>query len=336
MIYLRKIFGANIPYLFKGMTKRKYYFNPESLEYEPLNSRRGYVLFRTLGILSFVVIVGAALLIIINSLQKDENRELALYKQQFEIVNEEMEGLRAKMNVLIEQENEVYRAIYDIDPLSEDVRSAGVGGADKYAFLNDYSNSALVKDIRSNLDELDRQFDIQDQSYKDLLKLANSKKELLSRIPSIQPVRNKNLKRVASGYGHRRDPFTGGRKFHAGMDFTARTGTEVFATADGYVEKVVRKRRGYGYHIIINHGYGYKTKYAHLSKFKVTRGTKVKRGQLIGLVGSTGRSTGPHLHYEVLKNGKHMNPAHYYFNDLTDEEYEAMLANAAIQGQSFD
>lgn len=283
-----------------------------------------------------VTIVGVALFIVISSITKDENRELAMYKRQFELVNGEMAQLRSKMNVLIEQENEVYRAIYDIDPVSDDIRNAGVGGSDKYAFLDDYQNSELLKDIRSNLDELDRQFDIQDESYSELLKLANAKKKLLSRIPSIQPVRNKNLKRIASGYGHRRDPFTGGRKFHAGMDFTARTGTDVFATADGYVEKVVRKRSGYGYHIIINHGYGYKTKYAHLSKFKVTRGTKVKRGQLIGLVGSTGRSTGPHLHYEVLKNGKHMNPSHYYFNDLSDEEFEAMLSNAAIQGQSFD
>jgi len=319
------------------MIKSKFFFNEKSLEYEKVSSKKGYYWFRVAGFLSFGLIVAFSTYFIFGpKATSSEDITLAMYKSQFKIVNKEVLELKQKLNELIDQDNEVYRGIYGLDSISEDVRESGIGGTDVYAYLNEYSEGELVKDIRNNIDKLRRQYDIQDQSYKELLKMAKRKKRSLAHIPAIQPIKNKNLKRMASGFGYRIDPFYRTRKFHAGMDFTANTGTDVYATANGRVERVQRKYGGYGRNIIVNHGNGYKTLYAHLSASKVKVGQKVVRGQVIGAVGNTGKSTGPHLHYEVRLNNEPLNPSNFYFSDLTNSEYEAMLKIAALKGQSFD
>ena len=319
------------------MRKSKFFFNEKSLEYEKVSSKKGYYWFRVAGFLSFGLIVAFSTYFFFGpKATSSEDITLSMYKSQFKIVNNEVKELRSKLNELIEQDNEVYRGIYGLDTISDDVREAGIGGTDAYAYLNNYSEGELIKDIRKNIDKLRRQYDVQNESYSELLKMAKRKKKSLAHIPAIQPVKNKNLKRMASGFGYRIDPFYRTRKFHAGMDFTARTGTEVYATANGRVERVQRKYGGYGRNIIINHGNGYKTLYAHLSASKVKVGQKVVRGQVIGKVGNTGKSTGPHLHYEVRLNNEPLNPSNFYFNDLTNSEYEEMLKIAALKGQSFD
>ena len=319
------------------MRKSKFFFNEKSLEYEKVSSKKGYYWFKIAGFLSFGLLIAFTTYFLVRpEPTSSEDLTLAMYETQFKIVNKEVQELRLKLGDLISQDNEVYRGIYGLDTISGDVREAGIGGTDDYSFLNDFSEGELLKDIRSNIDQLRRQYDIQDESYKELLKMAKRKEKSLAHIPAIQPVKNKNLKRMASGFGYRIDPFYRTRKFHAGMDFTANTGTEVYATANGRVESVVRKFGGYGRHIIVNHGNGYKTLYAHLSAAKVKQGQKVVRGQVIGAVGNTGKSTGPHLHYEVRLNNEPLNPSNFYFNDLTNDEYEEMLKIAALKGQSFD
>ena len=201
----------------------------------------------------------------------------------------------------------------------------GAGGSDKYNYLRKLPNSKLLVNTASSIDALERRLHAQTLSFRELIQLAKDKEKMLACIPAIQPVRNTDLKRLASGYGYRIDPIYKTRRMHSGMDFTADIGTEVYATGDGVIELVERKRWGYGKQIIIDHGFGYKTRYAHLSAFKVRVGQKVKRGDLIGLVGSSGKSTGPHLHYEVLKNNKAVNPIGYYHSDLTPEQYEQLL-----------
>lgn len=319
------------------MRKAKFFFNEKSLEYEKVNSKKGYYWFRITGFLSFGLLVALTTYFIFGDTSTTEkDRRLSMYESQFKIVNKELKELKGQLDVLIEQDNDVYRGIYGLDTISGDIREAGIGGTDQYSFLKDYSEGELVHDIRTNIDKLRRQYDIQDASYKELIKMAKRKEKSLAHIPAIQPVKNKNLKRMASGFGYRIDPFYRTKKFHAGMDFTANTGTEVYVTANGRVESVVRKYGGYGRHIIVNHGNGYKTLYAHLSAAKVKVGQKVVRGEVIGAVGNTGKSTGPHLHYEVRLHNKPLNPSNFYFNDLTNEEYEAMLKIAALKGQSFD
>jgi murein DD-endopeptidase MepM/ murein hydrolase activator NlpD len=206
----------------------------------------------------------------------------------------------------------------------------------RYTYLEGYSNSDLVIDTKKRLDKLKKRLYVQSKSFDEVVDLAKNKEKMLAAIPAVQPVPNKNLKRVASGYGYRVHPIYKVRKMHWGMDFSAPTGTEIFATGDGLISKVVNSRRGYGKHVIIDHGYGYKTLYAHMSSIDVKRGQKVKRGDVIGLVGNTGTSNGPHLHYEVIKDGKKINPANYYFNDLTPEEYDLMIELSSSVNQSFD
>jgi murein DD-endopeptidase MepM/ murein hydrolase activator NlpD len=212
----------------------------------------------------------------------------------------------------------------------------GVGGSEKYAYLNGFSNSELIKSTSETMDMLERRLNSQRLSFKELLDIAKNKEKMLSSIPAIQPVRNNDLKHMASGFGYRIDPIYKTRRMHTGMDFTANVGTEVYSTGDGVVESLEKSGWGYGQCIVINHGFGYKTRYAHLSAFKVSQGQKIKRGELIGLVGNTGKSTGPHLHYEVEKGGQKVNPIHYYHSDLSPAQYEKLLEMSQNSFKAFD
>ncbi len=321
------------------MAKTKYFFNPKTLSYEKYKLSRWILLLRGIGVFSFSLILGFIFFLIFNRFVdtpaekklKSENTdviaELDHLNQKIAVLNQELIKLRNK-------DNSVYRAIYESAPVNEN--SIKSSSFEKYDDLRKLPNSELLIALNQELDKLNREFKLQSSSFDQLLAMAKNKKDYLSRIPAIQPVANKNLDRIGSGFGYRTDPFYRTQRFHAGIDFTAPRGVEVYATADGVVESVTSEIWGYGQHIIINHGNGFKTLYGHLSKFKVKRGQKVTRGQLIGLIGSTGKSTGPHLHYEVHKNGEKLNPAFFFYNDLSNEEYQLMLERASAPTQSFD
>lgn len=262
--------------------------------------------------------------------------KLATYKEEMQKMNEDIDLVNRVLSDIQKRDEDLYRMTLYADEFPEELRMMGTGGSDKYGDLEGLTNSELLVATSKNLDALESRLNAQSLSFTELIKLAKNKEKIFSSIPAIQPLRNGDLKKMASGYGWRIDPIYKTSKFHSGMDFTSDMGTEVYCTGDGKIEVLERNGWGYGNCIVINHGYGYKTRYAHLSAFKVKVGDKVKRGDLIGLVGSTGKSTGPHLHYEVEKYGKKVNPIHYYHSDLTPAQYEQLLKMSENSFKSFD
>jgi murein DD-endopeptidase MepM/ murein hydrolase activator NlpD len=318
------------------MPRTKYFYNPKSLSFEKVSENRGYVIWRLVGMSSLMILSVSILSIIISRFITDsyddvldrKTKEAEFVIKQLE---REMKELDAALNDLREKDATIYRAIYGVAP----PKILNVEQAD-YDELMRLSNGKAIKKLKIRLEELKALSKTQEKSYAQLNKLISQRSDLVNSIPAIMPVANKDLKRMASGFGYRLDPFYHTFTFHGGMDFTAETGTEVYATGDGKVAKRQSDAWGYGNHIIVNHGHGYTTIYAHLSRFAVTPGTKVKRGQLIGYVGSTGRSTGPHLHYEVRRNDNPLNPAFFYRNDLSDEDYQRMLELSQRETNRFD
>ena len=323
------------------MGKNKYKYNPKTLDYELVSLT---LTDRIKKILSFVItgLVFASMIIFIAYTFFDSPRETALRREnkqlqiQYSLLNQRLNNLE---NVLVDIQNRddnIYRTIFEAEPIPDNIRKAGIGGANRYRDLEGFEYSDVVVETTKQLDLIEKQLYIQSKSFDEVIEMAINKEEMLASIPAIQPISNKNLKRMASGYGYRMHPIYKTRKLHTGMDFTAPTGTEIFATGNGIIKKVVRSRRGYGYHVVIDHGFGYQTLYAHMSKFNVIRGQRIRRGDVIGYVGSTGTSTAPHLHYEVHKDGKKINPINFYFNDLSPEEYDKMIEISSSTNQSFD
>ena len=320
------------------MSKAKFRFNKETLEYEKVSSSLNIAVLKILGSLSVAAVIAIAGY---SYALKDNDTEalqhqLSEYQVQFDLLQKKSQNMQSQLDELAQMDDEVYREIFGADPVSDDVRKAGTGGLDKYTTLEQLSNGYKLKQLHQRLDNMSAQTKVQENSYNKLIKMAQNKSKMLASIPAIQPIPNKNLKRIASGYGYRVDPIYKTRKLHKGIDFTAPRGTKIYATGDGVIQKVKYARWGYGTHVVINHGYGYSTLYGHMSRANVRVGQRVKRGQLIGLVGSTGKSTGPHLHYEVHKNGSAVNPVGYFYNDLTSEQYEEMLKLSSNANQSFD
>lgn len=268
--------------------------------------------------------------------EKMQKREIENLRLQLELMNKDLSEISAVMEDIQYRDNNIYRVIFEAEPIPENVRKAGFGGVNRYKYLEGYENSELLTKTQRSLDTLKKQLYIQSKSFDEVFDLAKNKEKMLVSIPSIQPVANKDLKKAAGGYGMRIHPILKIPKFHYGMDFTAKVGTEIYTTGDGVVKEVESSIRGYGNKVVIDHGFGYQTLYAHLSKFNVKRGQKVKRGDVIGYVGNTGFSSGPHLHYEVLKNGKKVNPINFYFNDLSPEEYDRLIEISSSASQSFD
>lgn len=264
---------------------------------------------------------------------KRENQELVL---NFELINKRVEQLRLVIEDLQRRDENIYRIIFEAEPIHPSIREAGIGGVNRYAELEKLSNSKIIIETAKKVDVLTKKAYIQSRSFDEISDLAKRKEEMLRSIPAIMPIRDKDLTRVASSFGMRIHPFYKVLKMHTGMDFTAPTGTEIYATGDGYVAKIEYAQRGYGYHVVIDHGFGYQTLYAHMGKFNVKPGQRVKRGMVIGYVGNTGTSVAPHLHYEVHRNGQPVNPLHYYFNDLTPEQYDKLVQIASQPTQSFD
>jgi murein DD-endopeptidase MepM/ murein hydrolase activator NlpD len=247
-----------------------------------------------------------------------------------------LDNLNALAQDMQERDDNIYRVIFEAEPIPSSVRKAGYGGVDRYDRLKGYQKSEVVINTTQKLDQLASQLYVQSKSFDEVFEMAKNKSEMLASIPAIQPIKNYDLRRISSYYGIRMDPFYKVNKFHSGIDFSALSGTEVFVTGNGKVVRLERSRWGYGNTITIDHGFGYQTKYAHLNEFKVRKGEKVTRGQLIGTVGNSGKSTAPHLHYEVIKNNRPVNPIHFFFNDLTPEEYETILELSQLPMQSMD
>jgi len=268
--------------------------------------------------------------------ERSQKRELDNLKLHFEIIEKRLAESSKVLAQLQERDNTIYRVYFEANPIPDEQRKAGFGGVNRYKYIDGFDNSAMIEKVTRELDILSKQMVVQSKSLDEIVVLAKNKKEMLASIPAIQPVANKELKRMASGYGYRIHPIYKTRKFHWGMDFSAPRGTPVYATGNGKIEKVKRSRRGYGNQVKIDHGFGYKTFYAHLEKYTVRKNQKVKRGDLIGYVGTSGTSTAPHLHYEVIKGNRKLNPVYFYFSDLTPVEYDRMLELASQENQSLD
>jgi len=264
---------------------------------------------------------------------KDEIYNLT---SQYYVINNNMKQIEVVLDDIQQRDDNIYRTIFEADPIPNSIRKQGFGGVNRYKKFEGYSNSKIIINTTRKIDQLTKQLYLQSKSFDEIINLAKNKSEMLASIPAIQPVSNKNLSRMASGYGYRIHPIYKTRKLHTGMDFSTKTGTEIYATGDGVISKVRRSKRGYGNHVKINHGFGYETLYAHMSKYIVKRGQKVKRGEVIGYVGSTGTSVAPHLHYEVHKDKRRINPVNFYYNDLNPEEYEKMIEISSQSNQSFD
>ena len=322
------------------MSKVKYYYDSENLAYRRINNLKrrkfGMVALFLLsaalfGLLSFILLLNTSFL----ETPKDKflTRELDVLKIQYSILNKKMDQLDDVIGSIEDRDNNLYRIYFNTSPIPEEQRKAGFGGVNRYKELAGFDNSELVLNTTKRVDVLSKRLVIQSKSLDEILKLAKEKSKLLAAIPAIQPVRNENLRRVASGFGYRSDPFTKIRKFHEGMDFSAKTGTPIFATGDGVVARADNSASGFGNHIVIRHGFGYETLYGHLSKYKSRVGQRVNRGDIIGYVGSTGRSQAPHLHYEVHKNGEVVNPLNFYYGNISAAEYVAIskIANQEHQ-----
>lgn len=325
------------------MSRVKYYYDSETLSYRKIERKKG----RRLGIflLSLLgsVLSGFLLLLIYLNIpnvetpkERELKRELAQMELQFELLNKKMGQAETVLEQIADRDNHIYRIYFEANPIPEEQRKAGFGGVNRYKDLEGFDNSKLIVNTSRRLDILTKQIVIQSKSLDEIAILATEKQKLLEAIPAIQPVKNEDLTRMASGYGYRTDPFTKQRKFHWGMDFTAPRGTPVYASGDGVVSRADNTAAGYGKHIRIDHEFGYESLYAHLYKYNVRAGQKVKRGNLIGFVGSTGRSEAPHLHYEIFKDGERINPINFYYGNLTPDEFAKILEVSRLENQSLD
>lgn len=323
------------------MKKEKYYYNLKTLQYEKVKVSWKNRILKSLGFLSAALVSAFLITIIGGSLFSSPKEKMLMQendaqKEQLEYLSSSVDQLTDVVENLQERDRNIYRVIFESEPVSNSVWQSGVGGSDRYKALSKYNTGELMIDVNVKLDNLKRKMFWQSESYDEVAKLVHNKEEKLQSLPAIQPVANANLKRMASGYGWRIDPVYGVTKFHAGMDFAAPTGTEIYATGKGRVVKVDYTTGGYGNRIIVDHGYGYQTLYAHMSAFAVKQGETVQRGQVIGYVGNTGKSVGPHLHYEVHKNGEKVNPVYFYYQDLDDTSFEEMIRLSENTGSSLD
>jgi len=323
------------------MAKKTYRFNEDKLQYELIRpsfrSRLAKVI--TTVFLGFVF-AGIVLFIAYNFFDSPkeliQKRELEQYALQYAILNDRMARIEKVATDLQERDDNIYRVIFEAEPVPEDIRSGGIGGSDRYSKLKGFKNSDLLVNTTKKMDDLSNKLYIQSKSFDEVFEMARNKEDMMARIPAIQPISDKYKRRISAFYGYRIHPIYKTKIFHEGIDFSAPVGTEVYASGDGVISQVSRSNYGYGNIIKIDHGYGYVTVYAHLHGFNVRKGQKVKRGQTIGYVGNTGLSTGPHLHYEVQKNERRVNPIYYFFNDLNVEDYDEIinLANRSVANVS--
>lgn len=323
------------------MKKIKYFYNTHTLRYEKLITPLRVKLLRIFGFIA-AASVSAAIIVAIAFQYIDSPKEKLLLQQNEDLKNSysifqaEIRRLQQEMAELEKRDNDVYRAIFEASPIPDSARVKEMENNKEVALVRGMGESQLVSAMTAQLNNLAKRTAYQEKSYQEIDGMLKNKEKLLASIPAIQPVANKDLNRIASGFGYRIDPVYKVAKFHAGLDFAAPQGTPIYATADGTVKEANYNAGGYGNHVIINHGYGYETLYGHMYKIKARAGQRVKRGEVIGYVGSTGKSTGPHCHYEVHKSGERIDPVYYFSNDLSPEQFDRLLKLAAASNQSFD
>lgn len=324
------------------MSKVKYKFNKKSLTFDRVHTTFRKRLLYFFSHLSTGVVFAVAVLILAYNFfdtpkQKAQKREIEMLKLQYQMLNDQMDRAGKIIADLQNRDDNIYRVIFESEPIPGSIREGGIGGIDRYEALKGYSNSDLIIETEKRMDKIMSQLYVQSKSYDEVFALAKNKEKMLSSIPAIQPVNLKDLRRVGSYFGSRMDPFYKVRKFHEGMDFSAPVGTEIYATGNGTITVAGRDGYGgYGNQIVIDHGYNYTTTYAHLSRIFVKPGQKILRGQIIGYVGNTGKSTSPHLHYEVRKNGVPLNPIYFFYNDITPEQFQMMLELSQRPSQTMD
>lgn len=324
------------------MPNKHYKYDPDTLSYKEVRKGTKYYVKRSLFHLSFGIVISIGLFfayiyIFDSPKEKRLKREQHELLAQYEQMNRRLSQIEEVLEDIHIRDENIYRVIYEADSIPVSVRKAGFGGLNRYKDIYNLPSSDLIVETAKKLDIVSRQLYVQSKSFDEIIGLVNKNNEMLRRIPAIMPINNKDLTRTASGWGWRIHPVYKIKKFHEGMDFSAPVGTEVYATGDGTVAAVESSYSGYGKHVKIDHGFGYVSLYAHMSKFNVKVGQKVKRGDIIGYVGSTGISTGPHLHYEVVKKGKKVNPQLYYFQeDLDADDYERMIEISTNSNRTFD
>lgn len=312
------------------MARKEYIYNPQTLDYEEYKPSTKKIFGRALLFILTAGLLGFGVVTLIQNIvgspkERMLTREIEFMKLQYDIINDKIVNIEEHLGEMQDRDDNIYRMIFEADPIPTSVRKAGYGGSDRYEALNGYENSTIIKETAKKIDVIESQLNVQSKSFDDVYEMANNKAQMLSCIPAIMPVKDVDIYRISSHYGYRTDPFYKVQKLHNGIDFSAPIGTHIYCSGDGVVEKVTKGNSGYGNNIVVNHGYGYKTRYAHLSKAYVKVGQKVKRGEHIADVGNSGKSTAPHLHYEVIKNDKAINPVNFFFNDLTPEEYDKIL-----------
>lgn len=323
------------------MKKIKYYYNTNTLRYEKLETPLRVKLLRIFGFLAAALVTAGLISYVAfqfigspkEKILQQQNENL---RDNYSDLSERVQSIQQQMQELEKRDNNVYRAIFEANPIPDSARAKEIENKQEIAAIGRLKDNQLASSIRNTLDSLSSRIKVQQASYNEVDELVKNKEQLLAHTPAIQPVSNKDLNRVASGYGYRIDPVYKTTKFHAGLDFSAPQGTPIYATADGTVTTAGNSGNGYGNHVIINHGYGYETLFGHMVRVKARNGQVVKRGEVIGWVGSTGKSTGPHCHYEVHKNGEKINPIYFFFNDLSPEQFDLLLKKAAASNQSFD
>ncbi len=323
------------------MAKIRYQFNTNSLKIEKVQVTLKERIKRIVASMAFGLVFGVLVIVLAYNFissprEKVLQNEIEQYKLQYKIMNDRLDKVQKVLADVQDRDDNIYRVIFEAEPIPSEVRKAGFGGVDRYEHLAGLDNSDIVINTAKRLDEITSQLVVQSKSYDEVFKLAKTKEKLIASIPAIQPVDFHDLRRIGSLFGYRTDPFYKVMKFHEGIDFTAAVGTPIYATGDGVVSEAEYNNGGYGNKIVINHGFSYETVYAHLSKIKVKKGQRVTRGEIIGLMGNTGKSTAPHLHYEVHKAGVPMNPIYFFFNDITPAEYQAMLELSSKPSQTLD
>lgn len=323
------------------MKKVKYYYNTHTLRYEKLDTPLRVRLLRVIGFIAASMVTGLVIFVIAfqyidspkEKFLRQQNEDL---KQNYQIFSERIKQLELQMDEIVNRDNNVYRSIFQSQPIPDSARIKDMENKKEVILVQRMGESELVKSIQDQLNKLTLLSAFQVKSFGEIENMVKNKEKLLAAIPSIQPISNKNLTRVASGFGYRIDPVYKDRRPHLGLDFTAPMGTPIYATADGRVKDAGFSTGGFGNHVVINHGFGYETVYGHMVRVKARVGETVKRGEVIGYVGNSGKSTGPHCHYEVHRYGIPVDPVYYFYNDLTPAQFDRILKLAAASNQSFD
>jgi len=323
------------------MKKIKYYYNTHTLRYEKLETPLRVKLLRVFGFIAAALVTAMLISLLAFRFLGSPNEKLLAaenerMKDRYREMNVQLKKIEQQMKELEARDNDVYRSIFEANPIPDSARLEDLEKQKQIAKVEGMEQNDLLSSIITSLNNMSSRIKAQQASYKDLGEMAKDKEKLLAATPAIQPVSNKDLKRIASGFGYRIDPVYKTVKLHPGLDFTAPAGTPIYATADGVIEIAGNRGDGYGNVVIINHGFGYKTLYGHMYRIKARGGMRIKRGEVIGWVGSTGKSTGPHCHYEVIKNGNKIDPIYFFYNDLTPEQFDRLLKLAAASNQSFD